>query len=46
MLGMLEEIYVNELLDLKRGRGDVLDYVGEERQCLRRGLSIRHLEGL
>lgn len=46
MLGMLEEVYVNELLDLKRGRGDVLDYVGEERQCLRRRLSVGHLEEL
>lgn len=41
---MLEEVYVNELLDLKRGRGDILDYVGEERQCLRRRLSVGHLE--
>lgn len=34
MFGMLEEVDVYELLDLERRRGDVLDYVGEEREGL------------
>jgi hypothetical protein len=30
VFGMLEEVDVDELLDLERGRCDILDYVGEE----------------
>lgn len=46
MFGMLEEVYVHELLDLERRRGNVLDYVGEERQGLRGRLSVGHLRGM
>lgn len=46
VFGMVEEVYVNELLDLERGRGDILNYVGEKRQRLPEGLSVGHLEVL